>query len=34
VLLGSVPDKLHSLNVSLLPIPFGEIDQTRAPYRR
>jgi hypothetical protein len=30
VLLGSVPEKVYALNVSLLPIALGEIDQTRA----
>jgi hypothetical protein len=30
VLLGSVPDKVYALNVSLLPIALGEIDQPRA----
>jgi cytochrome b561 len=30
VFLGDVPDKVYSLNVSLLRISLGEIDQTRA----
>jgi hypothetical protein len=30
VFLGSVPDKVYSLNVSLLPVTLGEIDQARA----
>jgi len=29
VLLGNMPDKVSPLNVTLLPIPFGDIDQTR-----
>jgi hypothetical protein len=30
VLLGNMPDKVSPLNVTLLPISFGDIDQTRA----
>jgi hypothetical protein len=30
VLFGNMPDKVSRLNVTLLPISFGDIDQTRA----